>query len=104
MGAKVELLAGDLDAARERLVEGYRVGVATKDLRVVAGVGVRLAIFAVALERSRGRGRGSPNLVALRANVVTQVGAPTFEAAYRWSRSMDRENAIARLDPAPLEL
>jgi hypothetical protein len=70
---------------------------------VVAGVGV--AMFAAALERpldaaeivgaaARLRGaddRGSPDLIALRANVVTQVGAPTFESAYSRGRSMDRE-------------
>jgi hypothetical protein len=117
LGAKVDLVAGDVDAARERLVEGYRVGVATKDMPVVAGVGVGVAMFAAALERpldaaeivgaaARLRGaddRSSPDLIALRANVVTQVGAPTFESAYSRGRSMDRENAIARLDPALLE-
>jgi hypothetical protein len=100
LGAKVDLVAGDVDAARERLVEGYRVGVATKDMPVVAGVGVGVAMFAAALERpldaaeivgaaARLRGaddRSFPDLIALRANVVTQVGPPTFESAYSRGR------------------
>jgi hypothetical protein len=49
LGAKVELVAGDLDAARERLAEGYRVGVATKDTWPVSVSGWRC--FAAALER-----------------------------------------------------
>ena len=71
---------------------------------VVAGVGVGVAMFAAALDHpldtaeivgaaARLRGaddRSSPDLIALRANVVTQVGAPTFESAYSRGRSMDR--------------
>jgi hypothetical protein len=37
------------------------------------------------------------------AKVVTQVGAPAFESAYSWGRSMDREDAIAGLDPGRRE-
>jgi hypothetical protein len=53
---------------------------------------------------ARADDRSSPDLIALRANVVTHVRTPTFESAYGRGRSMDRErNAIARLGPALLE-
>jgi hypothetical protein len=88
--------------------------VGTDDLPVVALVGLSVAAVAGhdgapvdaaeilgAAARLRGSpDRTSPEVVALTARLRDELGDAAFEAAFAAGRALDREAALARLDPA----
>jgi hypothetical protein len=92
--------------------------VGTDDLPVVALVGLAVAALAHhdgapvdaaeilgAAARLRGSAdRTNPDVVALTARLRDVLGDVAFEAAFAAGRALDRDAALARLDPASYAL
>lgn len=106
-----------LELARERLLEAYRVGLGTRDMPIVAVVGLAVADLATATGHSvdaaqmmgaaaRLRGADDPTQLDIRrlaAALRAALGDEGYEAAYAQGRSLDHDAALARLDPASLD-
>ena len=96
--ASLDLDDGQLDAARERLAEGYRIARETRDMPMVSYVGVAVARLVLALDRpldaalllgAAARLRGADDRTALdvrdvHAALGAQLDAATVEA--QWQR------------------
>jgi len=116
VAAKQDLLDGRIDVARERLRETFPVAVDTRDMPIVAIVGLAAADLATSIGRSvdaaqmmgaaaRIRGADDPtqlDIKRLAAALRTALGDEQYEAAYAAGRALDRDAALARLDPASL--
>jgi predicted ATPase/DNA-binding SARP family transcriptional activator len=116
LSARLDLDEGSVSAATECLFEGYRVGLATKDMPIIAGVGVAVAMLAVALDRVSDAAeilgaaaalRGADDstaldIIRLQQRLGDELGESDAASAYAAGRALDREQALARLDPALL--
>jgi predicted ATPase/DNA-binding SARP family transcriptional activator len=115
MTALVAMRTGDIPLATADLIKIYPIALATKDMPVVANAGVCVAALAEALGRSAdaaqilgaaARLRGSddatePTISDLTTRLRAQVGR-AFDENYASGWALDREGAIARIDPALL--
>lgn len=111
--SRLSLEEGDVDTARERLTEAYRFALGTKDMPVVAMVGVGLAGLALATDRAvdaaeilgaatalRGADDATQRVVAILTDQLRdRLGPEDFAAAYAVGRALDRAAACARVDP-----
>jgi predicted ATPase len=116
VAAKQDLLDGLTDLARDRLGEAYRAALGTKDMPIVALVGLAVADLARSTDRAtdaaemmgaaaRLRGAADPtqlDVKRLSAALRAALGNDGYDAAYARGRALDRDAAIARLDPAPV--
>ncbi|HEX5926850.1 MAG TPA: BTAD domain-containing putative transcriptional regulator [Baekduia sp.] len=116
--ALIELDAGRPEEARRLIAGAYPAAVGTDDLPVVALVGLAVSALARhdgapvdateilgAAARLRGSAdRTSPDVVVLTARLRDELGDAGFEAAFAAGRALDREAALARLDPASYAL
>jgi predicted ATPase/DNA-binding SARP family transcriptional activator len=116
--ALIELDAGRPEEARRLIAGAYPAAVGTNDLPVVALVGLAVSALARhdgapvdaaeilgAAARLRGSAdRTSPDVVVLTARLRDELGDAAFEAAFAAGRRLDRESALARLDPASYAL
>jgi tetratricopeptide (TPR) repeat protein len=118
LAAKIDVADADVIAAHLRLQTAYRVGVATKDLPIAAAVGVAVAMLAEQIDalsdaleilgaaaRLRGTEDGTQfDIARLRSLADERLGTPTASAIYDRGRRLDKDQAIARLDPGLLRL
>ncbi|HEU5266472.1 MAG TPA: BTAD domain-containing putative transcriptional regulator [Jatrophihabitans sp.] len=109
--ARMKIQDGDLEAATDLARDAYESGVGTKDLPVLAAVGVALAQLADALgdpERAatvlgaatRLRGADdptSPDIRALTGKLRAELGDHAFEDAYAAGAALDRAAATEQL-------
>jgi hypothetical protein len=116
MAAMLDLAAGDAAAAAQCLQRAYAAGVTTGDMPIVAAIGVGIArahdaagdaTAAAEVLGASARLRGAEDLTALeiarlRDALRAALGDDAFAAAYERGRALDREGAIARLDPSVL--
>jgi tetratricopeptide (TPR) repeat protein len=119
VGAIAALFAlddGDPELARASLGSAYPSAVGTEDMPVVALVAV--AVAALALDRgapgvaatilgAAARLRGSddatnPDIARITARLREDLGDAELRSAFAAGRAMDREAAVARVDPARL--
>jgi predicted ATPase len=112
--AKHHVLDDEMDEARESLARGFAAAVGTRDMPIVASVGVVAALIADrdgdavgAAQRlgAAARLRGTddptqPDIATLTARLRDELGADRFAEAYAWGKSLDRDAAIARLEPS----
>jgi predicted ATPase/DNA-binding SARP family transcriptional activator len=115
IAGKHDLADGDADRARDRLRSAYEAALGTKDMPILAAVGVAVADLAAAdghaVEAAQALGaaarlRGAADLTDLdirriTAALRTALGG-AFDEAYAAGRALDRDAAIARLNPAAL--
>jgi hypothetical protein len=113
----LDLELGQVDAAAKSAAIGYHAALATKDLPILAALGVTVARLASdlghheeAAERlgAAARVRGiedptDPTVARLTHELTESLGATGFAAAYDKGWSLDKEQASSRLDPASLE-
>jgi len=116
LAAKIDVQTGDLAAARRQLAVGYAAGVESRDMPILAIVGVSLARLALATGRlvdaARILGacaqlRGADDATNLDVVPIAQrlrAELPSYETEYANGRALTRAEAIARLDPAVLEI
>jgi tetratricopeptide (TPR) repeat protein len=116
MVAKQDLVDGAVDSAREHLAASRLAALGTRDMPIVASVGVGVADLAARLGRPRDAAevlgaaagiRGADDATNLDVRRVTAglretLGDAEFRRAYERGRALDREAALARLDPASL--
>jgi predicted ATPase/DNA-binding SARP family transcriptional activator len=115
MTALVAMRTGDIPLAMADLIKIYPIALATKDMPVVANAGVCVAALAEALGRSTdaaeilgaaARLRGSDDATEpIISDVTTRLRARlgrAFDENYSSGRALDREGAIARIDPGLL--
>ena len=116
IAAKQDLVDGELDLGRERLAAAYETAIGTKDMPIVASVGVAVADLAVRTAQpvdaaemlgAAARLRGADDATNLDIRRLTAMlretlGGAAFADTYERGRALDREAAIARLDPAGL--
>ena len=116
--ALVEIEAGALDAAEEVLLDAFPVSLMTRDMPIVAAIGVTIA----SLAQRRGRDddsaellgaatrlRGAedlthPEVARLTATARGRLGDKAFDAAFHRGRALSQDGALARLDPGPSSL
>jgi predicted ATPase/DNA-binding SARP family transcriptional activator len=108
-----DIWRGRLEESEPLLVEAYRVAIPTRDMPIVAVVGVAIATLAEArgdlalaaemlgaAAALRGSGDESdPQIKPLTARLRTALG-DRFDSAYGSGRALPRDAALARLDPA----
>lgn len=116
MLAGLDIRLGDLEDAAGHVREGYRLAAVTRDLPIVAAVGTSVAALAAAhglvedaaevlgaATRLRGaEDAGNPLVSALVRRIRDVLDDATYEAAFARGRALDRDAALARLDPAGL--
>ena len=113
----IEIEAGALVTGYRFLTEAYPVALATRDMPIVAMGGLSLAW----LEQRRGRDaesaeilgaarrlRGAedpthPEVARLTATLRERLGESVFAERFDRGRALDRDGALARLDPAGLD-
>jgi ATP/maltotriose-dependent transcriptional regulator MalT len=110
--SKLSLEEGDLETAQGELAESYRYARGTKDMPIVAMVGVGGAAIALAQGRATDaaellgaaaslRGAEDPThpiVAKLTAQLKEALGTTDFAATYAVARGLDLEAACARLD------
>ncbi len=108
------LADGDAAHARRTAADAYPAAVGTKDLPILAAVGVAIAELSAAEGDAAGaaevlgasarlRGSDDPtalDITRLTAALTDELGAERFAAAYARGKALDREAAIERLDPS----
>jgi predicted ATPase/DNA-binding SARP family transcriptional activator len=113
IAAKHQLQDGEVDEARERVANAFDAAVGTRDMPIVASVGVVAAMLDVhdgdpmsAAERlgaaARLRGSGDlsqPDIAELTARLRGELGDASFDQAYRRGQQLTAEAAIERLAP-----
>jgi predicted ATPase/DNA-binding SARP family transcriptional activator len=111
VSARITCEDGELVTAREQIREAMTAALGTRDLPIVAAVGVTLAELAVAEERpadaasilgaaARLRGADDPTsreIAALTATLRAVLGEQRFESLYAQGKALDRDTAIERL-------
>jgi ATP/maltotriose-dependent transcriptional regulator MalT len=116
VSAKVDLADGQVAEAGERLAQAFPVAVGTRDMPIVATVGIAVAMYAAATGRLEEAGeilgaaaqvRGAddptaPDIKNLVAVISAELGADVLAAAQARGRGLARDMAIARCDPAQL--
>lgn len=114
VAARHALLDGEIDSAREHVVRAYDAALGTRDMPIVASVGVTTALFAehhddlvVAAEclGAAAQVRGTddptqPETAALTTRLRAGLGDTAFELAYGRGRALDRDAAIESLRPS----
>jgi predicted ATPase/DNA-binding SARP family transcriptional activator len=117
-GALIAVAAGDLDRAGDVLRAAYPVAVSTKDMPIVAAFGIAVADWRRGLGQSESAGEAlgaaarlagsaDPTNLDIRritGQLRTALGPDGFAAAYERGRQLDRDAAVARLDPATAAL
>jgi predicted ATPase/DNA-binding SARP family transcriptional activator len=117
-GAMLDLAAGDLRAAAERLPLSYAAGLQSRDMPILAVVGVAVADVAQAaglasesaeILGASARLRGAedptnPDVARIRVGIDRILGPPSAADAFARGFTLDREAAKRRLDPALLTL
>jgi predicted ATPase/DNA-binding SARP family transcriptional activator len=112
--ALVEVEAGDRDAALAMMADAYPVAVGTRDMPIVAILGVTLASFEHlcgrpiesaeilgAAARLRGaEDRTHPQVARLTASLRERLGGDAFDTAFARGRALSQREALARIDPA----
>jgi tetratricopeptide (TPR) repeat protein len=106
LAAIVDADDGELEAAERRLAAGYATAVATRDMPIVAVVGVAAAAVALA----RGQADEAGELLGAAAAIrgaddftspeVARVRDRAPSAAYGRGRALTREHALARIEAA----
>ena len=118
MVALLDVELGDLDAALKAASSGYAAALQTKDMPILAGLGVATARLAMAYDRcedaaellgasARVRGIEDPTdttIAELRSTLPARLGDTAFVVAYDRGWSLTKEDAAKRLDPASLEV
>jgi tetratricopeptide (TPR) repeat protein len=116
VATKQDLVDGRVEVARGRLLETFQVALDTRDMPIVAIVGLAVADLATSTGQSveaaqmmgaaaRIRGADDPtqlDIKRLAAALRTALGDEQYEAAYAAGKALDRDAALARLDPASL--
>jgi predicted ATPase/DNA-binding SARP family transcriptional activator len=116
VAAKQDLVDGRIEVARQRLLDTFQVALDTRDMPIVAIVGMAVADLATSTGRSveaaqmmgaaaRIRGADDPtqlDIKRLAAALRTALGDEPYEAAYAAGKVLDHDTALARLDPASL--
>jgi predicted ATPase/DNA-binding SARP family transcriptional activator len=114
--AALELMAGEDEAARERLAPAYRAAVESHDHPIIATVGVTVAtanhragrpgdaaeILGAAARVRGGEDATSVDITALAAALREELGEDGYAEAVARGRGLGRDAAVARLDPASL--
>ena len=114
VAAKIDLVLGKVDDAREHLAGAYAHAVGTRDMPILATVGACVARLAAETGRPEDAAlilgasaqlRGSddatnPNIAPTIEGLVAEL--PDFAETYAKGRALSRAEAIARLDPARL--
>jgi predicted ATPase len=113
--AKIELDSGQPVRARQHLDEAYSVALRTKDMPIVAMVGVAIAMLAAqsgqlaeaaeilgAAARLRGADDATHYDVLRLAREVGGLTDGPHSATYLKGKTLQRDEAIARIDPATL--
>jgi hypothetical protein len=114
----LDIELGDLDAALKVASSGYAAALQTKDMPILAGLGVAVARLAVALDHcvdaaellgTAARVRGiedptDPTIAELLAALPVRLGEKAFAAAYERGWSLSKQDAAKRLDPASLDV
>jgi predicted ATPase/DNA-binding SARP family transcriptional activator len=116
ISAKIDLGAGDLESARTALDEGYVMALETKDMPIVAAVGVAVAMLAHRLGRESDAATILGAATQLRgADDITHLDIATLDEAlgglldgpyaadYARGRALERADAIARVAPSRLD-
>jgi tetratricopeptide (TPR) repeat protein len=113
VAARHELFEGEIEPAREHIDLAYAAAIGTRDMPIVAVVGVTAALFAehngdrvAAAERlgAAAQVRGTedltqPDIAELTARLRSELGDDGFELAYERGRALDRQVAIESLRP-----
>jgi tetratricopeptide (TPR) repeat protein len=113
--ADADLRLGDIEGARDGLAQSYAEGLGTHDMPILATIAVSVAQLAHALGLHResavllgagARLRGADDftdrrITGLREELRAQLGADLDEA-YAEGRALDRDEALARIDPERL--
>jgi predicted ATPase/DNA-binding SARP family transcriptional activator len=112
--SKVSLDDGDLETAAQQLTDAYRYACGTKDMPIVAIVGVAWALYLAETRRfahsakalgAAARLRGSddptqPAIESLSATLRAELGDTSFDAAFASGRDLDVATARTILDPS----
>ncbi|MGH8962329.1 MAG: BTAD domain-containing putative transcriptional regulator [Jatrophihabitantaceae bacterium] len=113
IAARHEILDGEITAARARLDTAFAAAVGTRDMPIIAGVGVVVALLAAhdgdparaaetlgAAARLRGAiDPTAPDIAELTTRLRGELGDAAFETAYERGRQLGRDAAIELLDP-----
>jgi predicted ATPase/DNA-binding SARP family transcriptional activator len=115
--AKIDIDDGDLDSARHTLDEAFPAALGTMDMPILAGVGVSVAMLAMALDRpaqaaailgAAAQLRGADDATQLDIRRLDEslggLANGRYAADYARGRSLDRDAAINRVNPATLDL
>ncbi|MGH3499938.1 MAG: BTAD domain-containing putative transcriptional regulator [Nocardioidaceae bacterium] len=113
--ARLYLVDGDLAATERCVADGYPVAVGTQDMPIVAMQGAATASLAHArgqvtaaaqmlgaAARLRGAEDATDPVISQLLEDLRRDLGPDFDAAYDEGRGLDREAALARLDPSSL--
>jgi predicted ATPase/DNA-binding SARP family transcriptional activator len=111
--AAYDIWRGRVESSEPLLVQAYQAAVPTRDMPIVAVVGVALAAFAEALgdhsnaaeilgaaAALRGSGDESDLEISRVTSMLRSALGADFDVAYGRGRAMTRDAALARLDPA----
>jgi hypothetical protein len=115
--ARLSAEDGELDTAREQIREAYASTLQADDMPIAGRVGEGAAILAMRLGRPehaaemlgasmRLRGTedlGNPDTAALLGELRGALGEDATAAAVDAGRALDRDAALARLDPATFD-
>jgi tetratricopeptide (TPR) repeat protein len=110
--ARIAFDDGELETAEQFAREAFAAGVATKDMPIVATIGVMLADVtarsapeeAAVMLGASARLRGADDLTAcdirrITADLTDTLGADRFGELYAEGKALDRDTAIERLAP-----
>jgi predicted ATPase/DNA-binding SARP family transcriptional activator len=112
--SKVSLDAGDRETAAQQLTEAYRYACGTKDMPILAIVGVARALYLARTDRfvdsakalgAAARLRGSddptqPAIASLSTTLRAELGDAAFDSAFASGHDLEVAAARAVLDPA----
>ncbi|HTC70573.1 MAG TPA: BTAD domain-containing putative transcriptional regulator, partial [Acidothermaceae bacterium] len=112
--SKISLDDGDRETANQQLTDAYRHAAGTKDMPIVAIVGVARALYLIETDHfidsakalgAAARLRGSddptqPAIVSLTTTLRAELGDTAFDAAFASGRDLEVAAARALLDPS----